>query len=153
MPETVDERMDLITRNLQETLGRDKLRSIMAEREVSIYWGTAPTGRPHIGYFVPMVKLADFLRAGAHVTVLFADIHAYLDNMKSSWDQLKLRTQYYQQVIKAILTTIGVPIDKLRFVVGSEYQLERKYTLDVYRLEAIVSEHDAKKAGAEVVKQ
>lgn len=29
----------------------------------------------------------------------------------------------------------------------------RQYTLDVYRLSSIVTEHDAKKAGAEVVKQ
>jgi tyrosyl-tRNA synthetase len=28
-----------------------------------------------------------------------------------------------------------------------------EYTLDVYRLSSVVSEHDAKKAGAEVVKQ
>lgn len=29
----------------------------------------------------------------------------------------------------------------------------REYTLDVYRLSSMVTEHDAKKAGAEVVKQ
>lgn len=29
----------------------------------------------------------------------------------------------------------------------------RDYTLDVYRLSSMVTEHDAKKAGAEVVKQ
>lgn len=29
----------------------------------------------------------------------------------------------------------------------------REYTLDVYRLSSVVTEHDAKKAGAEVVKQ
>jgi len=29
----------------------------------------------------------------------------------------------------------------------------RQYTLDVYRLSSLVTEHDAKKAGAEVVKQ
>ncbi|KAF8425417.1 hypothetical protein L210DRAFT_3567467, partial [Boletus edulis BED1] len=34
------------------------------------YWGTAPTGRPHIGYYVPLTKIADFLRAGVEVKVL-----------------------------------------------------------------------------------
>jgi len=29
----------------------------------------------------------------------------------------------------------------------------REYTLDVYRLSSVVTQHDAKKAGAEVVKQ
>jgi tyrosyl-tRNA synthetase len=38
-------------------------------------------------------------------------------------------------------------------VTGTSYQLSREYSLDVYRLAASVTEHDAKKAGAEVVKQ
>ena len=36
------------------------------------------------------------------------------------------------------------------YFVFSDY---REYTLDVYRLSSMVTEHDAKKAGAEVVKQ
>lgn len=40
-----------------------------------------------------------------------------------------------------------------RFVKGTEYQLSREYSLDVYRLTSVVTQHDAKKAGAEVVKQ
>ena len=52
-----------------------------------------------------------------------------------------------------MLESIGVPLDKLRFVRGTDYQLSREYTLDMYRLSSLVTEHDAKKAGAEVVKQ
>lgn len=40
-----------------------------------------------------------------------------------------------------------------RFVKGTDYQLSKEYTLDVYRLTSVVTQHDAKKAGAEVVKQ
>ncbi|KAI8919588.1 tRNA synthetases class I-domain-containing protein [Entophlyctis helioformis] len=148
-----DEKFNLITRNLQEFLGADKIREVLAKRDLKVYWGTAPTGKPHIGYFVPMTKLADFLKAGCHVTVLFADLHAYLDNQKAPWDLLKLRTKYYEAAIKAMLTSIGVPIDRLKFVVGTSYQLSREYTLDMYRLLAMTTEHSAKKAGAEVVKQ
>ena len=36
---------------------------------------------------------------------------------------------------------------------GSSYQLTKEYNLDNYKLCSIVTEHDAKKAGAEVVKQ
>ena len=92
-------------------------------------------------YFVPISKLSDMLRAGCHVTVLFADLHAYLDNMKAPWDLLQLRTQYYQEVIKAMLQAINVPIDKLKFVQGTEFQLSQAYTLDVYKLSSLVSEH------------
>ncbi|KAJ3070665.1 hypothetical protein HDU98_006309, partial [Podochytrium sp. JEL0797] len=150
---TPDEKFTLITRNLQEYLGGDEMKKTLQERDLKIYWGTATTGKPHIGYFVPMTKLADFLQAGCHVTILFADLHAYLDNMKAPWSLLALRTQYYEAAIKAMLQSIGVPIDKLKFVVGTSFQLSREYTLDVYKMLAGVTEHDAKKAGAEVVKQ
>jgi tyrosyl-tRNA synthetase len=52
-----------------------------------------------------------------------------------------------------VFNTLRIPIDKLKFVEGSSYQLSKEYTLDVYKLATIVTEHDAKKAGAEVVKQ
>lgn len=131
----------------------EELKKVLAERDLNIYWGTATTGKPHIAYFVPMSKIADFLRAGCHVTILFADLHAYLDNMKAPWDLLKLRTSYYENIIKSMLKSINVPLGKLRFIRGTEYQLKEDYTLDVYRLSSMVTEHDAKKAGAEVVKQ
>lgn len=172
----------MITRNLQEIVGDEKLKTILKERDLKIYWGTATTGKPHIAYFVPMSKISDFLKAGCEVTILLADLHAFLDNMKAPWDLLNNRTEYYSRVIKAALKSIGVPIDKLKFVKGTEYQLNkwdiyflynfilisisklinkiflnnlkfREYTLDVYRLSSLMSEHDAKKAGAEVVKQ
>lgn len=148
-----EQKYELITRNLQEVLGDDKIKSVLKERDLKVYWGTATTGKPHVAYFVPMSKIADFLRAGAEVTVLFADLHAYLDNMKAPWELLALRVQYYEQSIKAMLESIGVPIDKLKFVKGTDYELSREYTLDVYRLSSVITEHDAKKAGAEVVKQ
>jgi tyrosyl-tRNA synthetase len=73
--------------------------------------------------------------------------------MKAPWELLKLRTQYYEALIKATLTSIGVPLTRLHFVRGTDFQLSREYTLDVYKVSSLVTEHDAKKAGAEVVKQ
>ena len=52
----------------QEVLGQEKLEEILKERDLSLYWGTATTGRPHVAYFVPMSKIADFLKAGCHVS-------------------------------------------------------------------------------------
>jgi hypothetical protein len=43
-----------------------ELLNILKEKgSIKIYWGTATTGKPHFGYFVPMYKIADFL-AGFH---------------------------------------------------------------------------------------
>lgn len=85
---SADEKINLITRNLQEVLGGDNLKKIVQERDLKMYWGTATTGKvkknydeisirilkhltllqPHIAYFVPMTKIADFLRAGCEVS-------------------------------------------------------------------------------------
>lgn len=63
------------------------------------------------------------------------------------------RTKYYKFLLTAVFTSLGIPTSSLRFVEGSSYQLTKEYSMDNYRLCATVSEHDAKKAGAEVVKQ
>ena len=154
MAGSVDEKLQLITRNLDEVMGGDaalsRLRSVLSERDLRLYWGTATTGAPHIAYFVPMSKLADFLRAGCSVTVLFADLHAFLDNLKAPWERLQHRSRYYEEVIAAMLRAIGVPLDKLRFIRGTEFQLTKEYTLDMYKLATVSTawERDAAAAAA-----
>lgn len=68
---TWEQKKELITRNLQEYLGDEKLVSVLKQRDLKIYWGTATTGKPHVAYFVPMSKIADFLRAGCEVNLIF----------------------------------------------------------------------------------
>ncbi|PWZ01770.1 Nucleotidylyl transferase [Testicularia cyperi] len=152
---SAEERFQLITRDLDEVLGTDIIKGILekGERPLSAYWGTAPTGRPHVGYLVPLTKIADFLRAGVEVKILLADIHAFLDNLKAPIELVRHRVTYYRHVLTAVFKAIGVPTDRLVFVVGSTHQLTEAYNMDNYRLCATVTEHDAKKAGAEVVKQ
>jgi tyrosyl-tRNA synthetase len=136
---------------------------LKSNSRIQIYWGTATTGRPHLGYFVPMLKLADFLNAGCDVKVLFADLHGFLDNMKSSWEALEHRCAYYTFIIRAMLALCsrqGRPdgstpagVGNLEFVRGSSYQLDKAYTLDVYKMSVLVTTGDTTRAGAEVVKQ
>lgn len=147
------EKFDLITRNLQEIVSEDKIKEVLETRNLKLYWGTAPTGCPHLGYFVPIFKIADFLKAGCEVTILFANIHAYLDNMKSTWELLEARTQFYEFLIKEMLLLVDVPLENLKFVRGTDFQLSKEYTLDMYKLSAMTSTRNASHAGADVVKQ
>jgi tyrosyl-tRNA synthetase len=63
-------RYDMVVRNLQEVLGAEVMKEALSnsDKDFKIYWGTATTGKPHVGYFVPMCKIGDFLRAGCHVS-------------------------------------------------------------------------------------
>ena len=147
------DKFNLIVDGLDEVIGEQELINIIKERDLKLYWGTAPTGKPHIGYLKPLFKICQFLKAGCDVTILFADLHAYLDAMKSSWAQLKFRTIYYQDLITETLKVLGAPIEKLHFIKGSDYQLSPEYTMNMYTLMSKMSLHDAIKSGAEVVKQ
>jgi tyrosyl-tRNA synthetase len=147
----VQERFDLITRNLQEVIGEEQLmEKLSSGADLSIYWGTMPTGSPSIAYFFPMMKIADFLRAGCTVKVLNADLHAALDS--TPWELLDARYEYYQEVIITMLKVLGVDTSKLEFVKGSSIQLSSDYQLDLLKLSTFSSVHDATRASSEVVK-
>lgn len=81
------------------------------------------------------------------------DIHAFLDNLKAPIELVRHRVDYYRHVLISALKSIGVPTERLIFITGSSYQLTEAYNMDNYRLCASITEHDALRAGAEVVKQ
>jgi len=62
-------------------------------------------------------KLAD------HLTLCLTYLsHGFLDNLKAPIELVNYRAQYYQFCITAILQAVGVPTEKLEFVLGSSYQ-------------------------------
>ncbi|KAF2173604.1 hypothetical protein M409DRAFT_35125 [Zasmidium cellare ATCC 36951] len=153
------DKYSLISNNLQEVLNKEIIEEVLNknERPLRIYWGTATTGKPHCGYFVPMLKIAEFLAAGCNVKILLADVHGFLDNLKAPIELVEHRAKYYRTCITEALKAVGVDISRLEFVLGSEYQTTgssgAKYFMDLLRLSTSVSGHDATKAGSEVVKQ
>jgi len=147
----IKQKIELIKRNTQEIIGEDKLEKLMKEKEKPVvYWGTAPTGKPHIGYMLPALKIADLLKAGWHVKILLADLHAALDNVP--WPVLEKRYFYYKEIIPLLIQSIGADVKELEFVKGSDFQLQSEYMFDVLRESSFVSVHDANKAASDVVK-
>lgn len=145
------EKYNLITRNIQEIIGEKELKDLVSKnKEISLYWGTMPTGSISIAYFFPMMKIADFLRAGIKVKILLADLHAALDSVP--WEILEKRYKYYERMILLLLQIIGVETKKLEFVKGSELQLKKEYLHDLLKLSTVTSIKDSKHAAAEVVK-
>lgn len=144
---------DIIINNLQEIIGKDEIIPILCKKDLNCYWGTAPTNPPHIGYLIPLLKIAELVDANLNVTILIADLHAFLDNMKSPLDKIKFRSKYYIEIITSILEIYKVDLNKIKFVLGTEFQLNPKYTMDVYKLNNLISIKEAKHAGSETVKQ
>lgn len=148
----VEERFKLLKRNTQEIVKEEELKKILKKKQPCAYIGYAPTGRLHIGYLIPLVKVADFLKAGFKFKLLIADLHAYLDDMKTSWNLLDHRAKYYEEAIKAAINALGADTKNLEFVTGSSFQLGKQYFLDTLQLVGQVTVNRSKRAASEVVR-
>jgi tyrosyl-tRNA synthetase len=147
----VEEKLALIKRNTDEIIDEKELRELLEKKKKPVlYWGTAPTGKPHIGYLLPALKIADFLKAGFHVKILLADLHAALDNVP--WNILEKRYDYYKKIIPLLIGSIAGDAKELEIVKGSEMELKPEYMYDVLKMSSNVSVHDATKAASDVVK-
>jgi len=147
----IEKRFELIKRNTEEIITEKELKDLLKKKKKPvIYWGTAPTGKPHVAYFLPMLKIADLLKAGFHVKILLADLHAALDNVP--WYVLEKRYDYYEKIIPLMVKSIGVATKDLEIIKGSELELKPEYMYDVLRMSSFTSIKDANKAASEVVK-
>ncbi|KAF8557166.1 Nucleotidylyl transferase [Imleria badia] len=87
----------------------------------------------HIGYFVPLTKIANFLGAGVVVKIILAasDVHAFLNNLQAPLDLVAHRTKYYEFILSGVFTSLGIPTSKLTF---------KEYNLNNHKLCMIVTE-------------
>ncbi len=147
-----EEKFALIKRNTEEIITEDEMKALINEKkQPAVYLGTAITGRPHVGYFMWVIKMADFLKAGFKVKLLLADLHGALDNCP--WDLLEKRYRYYSEVIPLMFTAVGADIKNFEIVKGSDFEKRGDYFLDVLRVSTCASVHDCMKAASDVVKQ
>jgi len=148
----IKKRLELIKRNTIEIIKEEELNELLKiKKQPAVYLGTATTGKPHIGYFLWVLKLADLLKAGFKVKLLLADLHGALDN--TPWNILDYRYKYYSKIIPLMFKAIGANISKFEIVKGSDFQLKKDYILDILKMASYTSVSDAKRAASEVVKQ
>ncbi len=123
-----EERFNLIKRNTQEIITEEELKQLLNEKKhPKGYIGLATTGKVHIGYFIPMMKVGDFLKSDFKFTILLADIHAHLDDQKTPFDLLGHRVKYYKEIISAMISSLGIDTKNLEFKRGSDFELEKDY--------------------------
>jgi len=137
---------ELITRNADEVVTEDEVRALAnAPEGKRAYVGYEPSGVLHIGHMLTATKLIDLQDAGFEVTVLLADVHAYL-NDKGSFEEIRETAER----MKAQFIAYGLDEERTEFVLGSEYQLDEEYTLDLHAAELETTVSRAKRAMAEI---
>lgn len=146
------DRLSLVTRFTEEVVTESELQDVLNRPDPAVYIGYAPTGQMHIGHYTTIRKLVDFLEADLDVTVLVADLHAHLDDEKSPYNLLDQRSRYYRAAIEQMVAAAGGDPDAIRFVRGTDFELDRDYVLDLLRMTATTTVSRARRAGSEVVR-
>jgi tyrosyl-tRNA synthetase len=135
-----------ITRNTAEVVTEDEVRELAEDPEGKrAYVGYEPSGVLHLGHLITANKLMDLQEAGIEVVVLLADVHAYL-NDKGSFEEIRETAE----AMKAQFLAYGLDEDKTEFVLGSDYQLDEDYELDLHALQVETSLNRAQRAMAEI---
>ncbi len=142
----LNNRLELVKRNVQEIVTIEELYNLMEHTEhPTAYVGYEPSGKIHIGHVLTVNKLIDLQKAGFKITVLLADLHAYL-NQKGALNEVREIADYNKRCFIAL----GLDKEKTNFVYGSDFQLGSDYMLNVLKLTRATSLNRAKRSMDEV---
>jgi len=137
---------ELLSRNAAEVVTEEELRTLAEDPDGKrAYVGYEPSGVLHLGHLLTANKLIDLQDAGLDVVVLLADVHAYL-NGKGSFEEIRDTAEQMKEQFLAY----GLDDDQTEFVLGSDYQLDDDYELDLHELELATSLKRAQRAMAEI---
>lgn len=142
----IEQKISLITRNTVEIVTEEELKNLLETKEKPrAYVGYEPSGEIHLGHMMTVQKLIDLQEVGFDVIVLLADIHAYL-NEKGSFEEIREIAEYNKRAFIAL----GLDESKTRFILGSEYQLNEDYVLDLLKLSRITTLKRARRSMDEI---
>ncbi len=120
----VEERFELITRNLEEILTPEDLRELLERKEkLKHYIGFEISGKIHIGSgLMCMSKVKDFMDAGVDCSIFLADWHAWINDKLGGDREIikRVAVGYFKEGLKSSFKCVGGDPEKLRFVLGSD---------------------------------
>ncbi len=127
---SVAERVQLITRHLEEIIGGDEIGPLLEQgMPLKHYIGLEISGRLHLGTaLVCMDKIRDLQKAGVQCRIFLADWHTWI-NDKLDGDRAKIKrvaNEYFKVGLKASLAAVGGDPDSLEFVLGSDLYREHQ---------------------------
>ena len=121
---TTDERFNLITRNLEETLTEEELKHLLdSDTPLKHYIGFEISGKVHLGTgLATLLKIKDLHDAGAQTVIWLADWHGWINNKLDGTLETanRMAREYFAEGMKAAYLCIGGDPDTLVFKQGSE---------------------------------
>jgi tyrosyl-tRNA synthetase len=136
----------LVTRNTVEIVTSEDLTALLAQSHKTVYAGYEPSGEIHLGHLVTINKLIDLQAAGFEVIILLADLHAFL-NRKGTMEKVRELAEYNRRCFE------GLGLMNVRYVLGSDLQLNRDYELLLLQLSQQITLNRATRSMDEVGRQ
>lgn len=126
---STDEKLNLITRNLEETLTEDELKSLIDfGTPLKHYIGFEISGKVHLGTgLATLLKVKDLHEAGAETVIWLADWHGWINNKLDGTLETarKMAREYFAEAMRAAYLCIGGDPATLIFKQGSELYEEK----------------------------
>lgn len=124
-----------ITRNTAEVVTNEEIHALAESPENKrAYVGYEPSGVLHVGHMLTANKLIELQSIGFDIIVLLADVHAYLNGKGTFAEIRETASQMREQFI-----AYGLDPDQTEFILGSSFQFDEEYILDLHALEAETS--------------
>ncbi|MDI6811357.1 MAG: tyrosine--tRNA ligase [archaeon] len=139
------ESLKILERTVEEIITVEELDAALSSISTSVrtpraYVGFEPSGSVHIGHLPLLNTLRELQRMGFHIIILLADMHAYL-NEKGDFEQIRETAEYNKRCFAAA----GLS-KETEFILGSSYQMDEEYMMDVLRLATITTERRARRS-------
>lgn len=120
---TTEEKIKLITRNLEETLTEEELKNLIESgTPLKHYIGFEISGKLHIGYLFTLMKVKDLQDVGAETAIFLADYHSAInDKLGGDLEVIKkVAKGYFTDAVNALFLSIGGNPDKLVYKLSSD---------------------------------
>lgn len=120
---SIEQKMKLITRNLEEVLTQEELKTLIASgTPLKHYIGFEISGKGHVGWMLMMKKIKDLQQAEVEVNIFLADWHTWLNKkLDGKLETAKrLAKDYFEEAMKATALAAGADPEKINFILGSE---------------------------------
>lgn len=139
-----EERLSLLLRNTEETVTEEDLKALLSKKEKPrAYIGFEPSGLVHLGWALCASKMRDFIDADFELTIFMADWHARInDKLGGDIERIRLCAKYMGDCFAAL----GVPMDKVNFVLASEIMEKNSYWETVIKVGKVTSLSRIKRA-------
>lgn len=132
------EQFSKVLNDISNIVGRNKSFNHKLKNGLfSIYWGIKVNNMIDFKIIFILNKIIDLIRLGHTVTILLADIHTILNNTNIS---IEIETNKFIEKISKLIDSYNLTEEersKINIIKGSDFQLDSKYILDMYKLISI----------------